>query len=101
MTIWWSDFNFKLSAFLRSLSMAASNSAGVMAQFCIFSFLVNFSTGLVKNPFNPKSNKCSAKSPTCLWVPGCNTQETVSYTHLRAHETRHDLVCRLLLEKKK
>src|SRR5450759_5570405 len=26
--------------------------------------------------------------------------EAVSYTHLRAHETRHDLVCRLLLEKK-
>src|SRR5450756_3081893 len=25
----------------------------------------------------------------------------VSYTHLRAHEPRHDLVCRLLLEKKK
>src|SRR5665648_791885 len=28
-------------------------------------------------------------------IPGA-----VSYTHLRAHETRHDLVCRLLLEKK-
>src|SRR5665648_1214864 len=27
--------------------------------------------------------------------------EPVSYTHLRAHETRHDIVCRLLLEKKK
>src|SRR5665648_907444 len=27
-------------------------------------------------------------------------REAVSYTHLRAHETRHDLVCRLLLEKK-
>ena len=27
--------------------------------------------------------------------------DSVSYTHLRAHETRHDLVCRLLLEKKK
>src|SRR5450759_3471796 len=27
-------------------------------------------------------------------------QVAVSYTHLRAHETRHDLVCRLLLEKK-
>ena len=27
--------------------------------------------------------------------------ESVSYTHLRAHETREDLVCRLLLEKKK
>src|SRR5450759_588342 len=29
------------------------------------------------------------------------SKEPVSYTHLRAHETRHDLVCRLLLEKKK
>src|SRR5450756_716008 len=29
------------------------------------------------------------------------TRSPVSYTHLRAHETRHDLVCRLLLEKKK
>src|SRR5450756_134156 len=29
------------------------------------------------------------------------TSMPVSYTHLRAHETRHDLVCRLLLEKKK
>ena len=27
--------------------------------------------------------------------------EAVSYTHLRAHETEADLVCRLLLEKKK
>src|SRR5450756_2940514 len=24
-------------------------------------------------------------------------EDAVSYTHLRAHETRHDLVCRLLL----
>ena len=30
-----------------------------------------------------------------------NENKPVSYTHLRAHETRHDLVCRLLLEKKK
>src|SRR5678816_3163571 len=28
-------------------------------------------------------------------------RETVSYTHLRAHETPEHLVCRLLLEKKK
>mgnify|MGYP003381546969 CR=1 FL=1 len=28
-------------------------------------------------------------------------QSPVSYTHLRAHETVLDLVCRLLLEKKK
>src|SRR5665811_2579928 len=30
-----------------------------------------------------------------------HTVHTVSYTHLRAHETVLDLVCRLLLEKKK
>eukprot|EP00825_Cyclidium_porcatum_P024758 TRINITY_DN27119_c0_g1_i1.p4 TRINITY_DN27119_c0_g1~~TRINITY_DN27119_c0_g1_i1.p4 ORF type:complete len:162 (-),score=7.23 TRINITY_DN27119_c0_g1_i1:10-495(-) len=33
--------------------------------------------------------------------PKCQSLYSVSYTHLRAHETRHDLVCRLLLEKKK
>ena len=32
---------------------------------------------------------------------GAQPPYAVSYTHLRAHETRHDLVCRLLLEKKK
>src|SRR5450756_1291013 len=39
-----------------------------------------------------------------LWRAALNdgiTSGPVSYTHLRAHETRHDLVCRLLLEKKK
>ena len=30
-----------------------------------------------------------------------NATDTVSYTHLRAHETVLDLVCRLLLEKNK
>src|SRR5665648_1020014 len=33
-------------------------------------------------------------------VPDHAALAPVSYTHLRAHETRHDLVCRLLLEKK-
>ena len=32
---------------------------------------------------------------------GAGTLLPVSYTHLRAHETVLDLVCRLLLEKKK
>src|SRR5450756_2763165 len=40
------------------------------------------------------SNTLSARGPA-------SSMATVSYTHLRAHETRHDLVCRLLLEKKK
>src|SRR5665648_978309 len=35
-----------------------------------------------------------------LFRPEMAMYATVSYTHLRAHETRHDLVCRLLLEKK-
>ena len=34
------------------------------------------------------------KAGPCVVIP-------VSYTHLRAHETVLDLVCRLLLEKKK
>ena len=34
------------------------------------------------------------------WYPGAEPG-AVSYTHLRAHETRGNLVCRLLLEKKK
>ena len=34
-------------------------------------------------------------------IDGVMILGTVSYTHLRAHETRRHLVCRLLLEKKK
>ena len=36
-----------------------------------------------------------------LLARGLHDVEAVSYTHLRAHETVLDLVCRLLLEKKK
>src|SRR5450759_4921848 len=39
--------------------------------------------------------------PTEYWRWENFVDAPVSYTHLRAHETRHDLVCRLLLEKKK
>src|SRR5665648_737085 len=35
----------------------------------------------------------------CPCYIGAVTLIAVSYTHLQAHETRHDLVCRLLLEK--
>ena len=34
------------------------------------------------------------------FVAKSGATEAVSYTHLRAHETVLDLVCRLLLEKK-
>src|SRR5665648_427341 len=53
--------------------------------------------------------KCSLQD-SCHHVSACKSAHRknmrsdlsapVSYTHLRAHETRHDLVCRLLLEKK-
>ena len=39
--------------------------------------------------------------PTKYCVVEILSNIPVSYTHLRAHETREDLVCRLLLEKKK
>ena len=38
----------------------------------------------------------SADHPVDAWLE--RSLETVSYTHLRAHETVLDLVCRLLLE---
>src|SRR5450756_1803417 len=37
--------------------------------------------------------------PDALFDSARLAHAPVSYTHLRAHETRHDLVCRLLLEK--
>src|SRR5450759_378218 len=39
--------------------------------------------------------------PSGFQAPAWKPKRSVSYTHLRAHETRHDLVCRLLLENKK
>ena len=52
------------------------------------------------------NKKLLDKSKTIVFSPGPGspkdypTSITVSYTHLRAHETVLDLVCRLLLEKK-
>ena len=43
-----------------------------------------------------KKNREALKDRTRL-----HSINSVSYTHLRAHETEADLVCRLLLEKKK
>src|SRR5450756_3053983 len=37
-----------------------------------------------------------SRTTTGLTTCGGTRSRTVSYTHLRAHETRHDLVCRLL-----
>src|SRR5450756_919249 len=55
------------------------------------------------SPFGPNLNNRSRPTLTFRSECACffGTYWPVSYTHLRAHETRHDLVCRLLLEKKK
>ena len=46
----------------------------------------------------PRRIAANTRRPGILKLHG---YPPVSYTHLRAHETREDLVCRLLLEKKK
>src|SRR5659263_430050 len=60
-----------------------------------YAYLLNLPivlTTAAPNVSTRQSTTCSdILVPSSCWVP-------VSYTHLRAHETRHDLVCRLLLE---
>ena len=47
------------------------------------------------------NNNITGDDPTASVLPGkIRMTRPVSYTHLRAHETVLDLVCRLLLEKK-
>src|SRR5665648_663542 len=50
-------------------------------------------------PVGPASAEATTCFDTLAGMP--SAPDPVSYTHLRAHETRHDLVCRLLLETKK
>ena len=64
--------------------------------------------GTLSPPFRPVApeedeehvRRINAARPDVLWV-GLGTPKPVSYTHLRAHETPEQLVCRLMLEKKK
>ena len=46
-------------------------------------------------------NDIQAGTTGLALMPNPTEGEPVSYTHLRAHETVLDLVCRLLLEKQK
>src|SRR5450756_578042 len=48
--------------------------------------------------YDRKQSRCGLPSQHALLQAWEKKDYTVSYTHLRAHETRHDLVCRLLLE---
>ena len=54
-------------------------------------------------PSTTTSRRASRRAPPWRSASAatCRSSGAVSYTHLRAHETVLDLVCRLLLEKKK
>ena len=51
-------------------------------------------------PFYEAVESLQAKAPIVLLSPRGKRFGPVSYTHLRAHETVLDLVCRLLLDNK-
>src|SRR5665809_24894 len=57
------------------------------------SILGGCSLGGCLGSWNPRTWRCQVRV--------LDGVEAVSYTHLRAHETKANLVCRLLLEKKK
>ena len=68
---------------------------GQMMQRGIEKYLVQGNTEDVTPVFQ------STKGYGVFWDNYAGTMYAVSYTHLRAHETGRNLVCRLLLEKKK
>src|SRR5665648_1224651 len=62
--------------------------------FCFIVSKSSLATGYSEKIFCTYSSTFSVPVPKCfMYFPW----QSVSYTHLRAHETRHDLVCRLLL----
>ena len=56
---------------------------------------------IAKTPHELLGNLSPLVMDVCMDGIGLYGQTSVSYTHLRAHETVLDLVCRLLLEQKK
>ena len=64
---------------------------------CTVSLVVNACVPAVVDALQREVARRTGLTPQ-IYLSGA---EAVSYTHLRAHETVLDLVCRLLLEKKK
>src|SRR5674476_1559548 len=61
----------------------------------------NIGLGVLGSKLNDKRPLDYLKKFVAQHFPNGKPVEPVSYTHLRAHETGRNLVCRLLLEKKK
>ena len=66
-----------------------------MTQRAVNNAIVLYELGITSEELQT-AREITEKVPALL-----NVLQTVSYTHLRAHETDSYLVCRLLLEKKK
>src|SRR5450756_685720 len=83
------------SRFQRSLSSASRRRSGNEGAEKTSAAIPNFSA---RSPWAERTRFRVGPEPTSRtrWA-----FRPTSYTHLRAHETRHELVCRLLLEKKK
>ena len=80
-----------LGSFLMALYVMFVRPNGVEGTWAFFNlvFVQNLCV-LIVNTYSIKIDKTGMK----------NDSNAVSYTHLRAHETGRNLVCRLLLEKK-
>jgi len=81
---------------------------GVLVLIVCFALFVTFSFykfGKQSQNMSPSLGLVEGRLKDCPGTPNCvlsyATDAPVSYTHLRAHETVLDLVCRLLLEQKK
>src|SRR5450756_3170967 len=80
-------------------STGATTAVGIRAARAITrppALAVSLTTATTRAPYDG-STWAASNAARLVPVPEMRTT-TVSYTHLRAHETRHDLVCRLLLE---
>src|SRR5450756_1262296 len=100
----WMFFTLRLVSSLISRRSAASE---VSPHLIFPPGMPHRSDHLCVRIINTSSARLKISAPTVA-RGGCDSSfffnsgaKSVSYTHLRAHETRHDLVCRLLLEKKK
>src|SRR5665811_213179 len=97
--------SFVRSSKVAFLIQSFNNESGSFVPFmCMMS--LSFFVSISSPSLLDETTLISRYRPLCMIEPASKTHllldnSPVSYTHLRAHETVLDLVCRLLLEKKK
>eukprot|EP01015_Nassula_variabilis_P006988 TRINITY_DN1531_c0_g1_i14.p2 TRINITY_DN1531_c0_g1~~TRINITY_DN1531_c0_g1_i14.p2 ORF type:complete len:119 (+),score=23.66 TRINITY_DN1531_c0_g1_i14:74-430(+) len=88
--------------FLPPLIPAANDQTALASSFCFYLKATSDSSSSAASFFGFLSGlTVPPYFPGILFFPMYSALIPVSYTHLRAHETGRNLVCRLLLEKKK